>query len=155
MGDDGDFGYRPLLAALTDTLAELRAEGFISTDEVQRMSLPIVGRRAADFTAPSAPSGRLAQLTIEHVEVFDADDRFFNHYRIDHDAKVFGAQWASFCRFAVFGVLGDALDSGSTDPRRTVFFDRLEAGVAARLAAAPEQNRIPLAQLVLEKRRRR
>ncbi|TXI54258.1 SAM-dependent methyltransferase [Mycolicibacterium mageritense] len=154
LAEDGDFGYGPLLAALTDTLFELRTDGFLNDDEVQRMSLPIVGRRAADFVAPFAPSGRFERLTIEHLDVFDADDRFFNQYRTEHDAKVFGAQWASFCRFAVFGVLAEALDGGSADPRRTTFFDRLEAGVAARLSAAPEPTRIPLAQVVLEKRRR-
>jgi hypothetical protein len=147
--EDGDFGYRPLLSALTDTLSELVADGVISRDELARMSLPIVGRTAADFAAPFAPSGRFERLSIEHLEVFDAEDRFFSQYRIDHDAKAFGAQWAAFCRFAIFGVLAEPLD----DPgRHAVFFDRLETGVAARLAAAPEETRIPLAGVLLAKR---
>lgn len=147
--DDGDFGYRPLLSAVTDALRELVAVGLISHDELHRMSLPIVGRAAADFAAPFAPSGRFERLSIEHLEVFDAADRFFNQYRIDHDAKAFGARWAAFCRFAIFGALAAALDDRG---RHAVFFDRLEAGVAARLAAAPEQTRIPLAEVVLAKR---
>lgn len=149
LGDDRDFGYRPLLAALTDTLAELRTDEVISSDEVRRMSLPIVGRSAADFAAPFAPSGRFERLSIQHLEIFDADDRFFHQYQITGNATVFGAQWASFCRFAVFDRLAEAID----DPaRHAVFFDRLEAGVAARLSAAPEPTRIPLAHVVLEKR---
>ena len=34
-------------------------------------------------------------------------------------------------------------------PRRADFLDRLEAGVAARMAAHPEEMQIPLAQVVL------
>jgi hypothetical protein len=149
LAENGDFGYRPLLSALTDTLRELAADGVISRDELYRMSLPVVGRAAADFAAPFAPSGRFERLSIEHLEVFDAEDRFFNQYRSDHDAKAFGAQWAAFARFAIFNALAEALDDAG---RRAVFFDRLEAGVAARLAAAPEQMRIPLAEVVLAKR---
>jgi hypothetical protein len=149
LADDGDFGYRPLLLALTEALRELVADGVISSDELHRMSLPVMGRAAADFAAPFAPSGRLERLSIEHLEVLDAEDRFFNQYRTDHDAKAFGAQWAAFCRFSIFGALAQALDDAA---RRMTFFDRLEAGVAARLAAAPEQTRIPLAEVVLAKR---
>ena len=64
----------------------------------------------------------------------------------------FGAQWAGFARASVFPTLASALDGGRDDPRSAEFFDRLEAGVAERLAAAPEQMQIPLAQLVLVKR---
>lgn len=152
LGEDGDFGYRPLFDSIVDTLRELITDGVCSADEVQRMSLPIVGRGAADFTAPFAPSGRFEQLTIDHLEVLDAQDRIFDLYQIDRNAQAFGSRWAGFCRFAVFDVLGDSLDAGPE--RRTQFFDRLQAGIATRLAAAPERMRIPLAQLVLEKRRK-
>ncbi|MGV0744495.1 SAM-dependent methyltransferase [Mycolicibacterium sp. XJ870] len=152
LGEDGDFGYRALFGAIMDTLRELAANGVVRPDEMARMTLPLVGRRAADFAAPFAPSGRFERLSIDHLEVFDAEDRIFNLYRTDKDANAFGARWAAFCRFAVFGELGQAIDD---DPARlTQFFDRLEAGIASRLAAAPEEMRIPLAQLVLEKRPR-
>jgi salicylate 1-O-methyltransferase len=49
----------------------------------------------------------------------------------------------------VFPTLAAALDGGRTDPRRVEFMDRLEAGVATRMAAEPEQMQIPLAQVVL------
>ena len=45
-----------------------------------------------------------------------------------------------------------ALEGGRADPRAPEFVDRLEAGVAARMAAEPEEMQIPLAQLVLWKR---
>ena len=152
VGDDGEFGYRPLLGALTDTLDELAAQQFLTADELHRMCIPTVGRSKADFVAPFAPKGRFEQLEIEHLEVFDAEDRYWDQYRTSKDATAFGAQWAAFCRAAVFPVLAGALDTDPTQSRSTEFCDRLEAGIAERLAAAPEQMQIPMAHLVMVKR---
>ncbi|OBB13542.1 SAM-dependent methyltransferase [Mycolicibacterium setense] len=151
LDDDGDFGYRPLFRSVVGTLAELVTDGVVGTDEVARMSLPIAGRNAADFAAPFAPSGRFERLEIQHVELFDAEDRIFNAYRSDRNSTAFGIRWADFCRFTVFADLGAAL--GGTPDRLAVFYDRLHAGIAARLSADPEQMRIPIAAVVLEKRR--
>jgi hypothetical protein len=152
VGDDGEFGFRPLFGALLDTMTELRADGLITDDEAHRMCIPVVARRTEDFFAPFAPSGKFEQLEIDHLEVFDAEDRFWSQYQIDHDETAFGASWAGFLRASVFPTLASALDGGSDDLRATQFIDRLEAGVAQRLSAAPEQMQIPLAHLVLIKR---
>lgn len=78
IGDDGDFGYQPLLDATMNTLADLAARGLLTEDEVHGMSIPIVGRRARDFLSPFAPSGTFEKLKIEHLEVFDGEDRFWS-----------------------------------------------------------------------------
>ena len=152
--DDGEFGYRPMFAALLDALDELRGADLVTADELHRMCVPVVGRKKADFFAPFAPSGRFEQLEIDHLEVFDAEDRFWSQYQVDSDEKAFGAKWAAFVRASVFPTLATALEGGPDDDRVAQFFDRLEAGVAGRLAAAPEQMQIPLAHLVLIKRPR-
>jgi hypothetical protein len=152
IGDDGEFGYRPLFKGMLDELADLVALGLVTEDEVHRMCIPIVARRAADFRSPFAPKGRFEQLEIEHLEVFDAEDRFWTQYKVDHDAKAFGARWAAFARASVFPTLAAALGGGHADPRAADFADRLEAGLATRMAAEPEEMQIPLAQLVLWKR---
>ncbi|HYZ67695.1 MAG TPA: SAM-dependent methyltransferase, partial [Mycobacterium sp.] len=148
--DSGEPGFGPLLDAMMDALDELRADGLLTDDELHRMSIPMVGRRAADFLAPFAPSGKFERLSIEHLEVFDAEDRFWARYRVDKDAKAFGAQWAAFARASVFPALATAIDDES---RLATFLDRLEAGIATRLAAAPQQLQIPLARLELVKRK--
>ena len=150
--DEGEFGYRPLFASVLDALDEFRRDGLITEDEVHRMSVPVVARSEADFFAPFAPSGRFEQLEIDHLEVFNAEDRFWTQYQTDRDATAFGTAWAAFVRAAVFPTLAGALDGGRDDPRASQFVERLEAGVAQRLAAAPEQMQIPLAHLVLIKR---
>lgn len=153
IAENGEFGYRPLFAALMAELAELVSRDIITADELRAMSIPISGRTAADFATPFAPSGSLERLTIEHLEVFDAEDRFWRQYQKDKDSTAFGAQWGSFLRAAVFQTLAGAVGDGPTE-RRTQFCDALEAGLAARLAAAPEEMQIPMAQVVLHKKPR-
>lgn len=152
VGDDGDFGGRPLFRCMLAELADLVAQGLVTEDEVHRMCIPMVSRCAADFLSPFAPKGRFERVEIEHLEVFDVEDRFWAQYQVDHDAKAFGTQWAEFARASVFPTIASALDGGTADPRYAEFMNRLQAGVAARMAAKPEEMQIPLAQLVLWKR---
>lgn len=152
VGEDGEAGFRPLLTAMLDGLDELAADGLVTADEVARMCVPTVARCAEDFMAPFAPSGRFERLEIEHLEVFHAEDRFWARYRIDSDAHAFGARWAGFARASVFPALSAGLAEGEADPRIPALFDRLEAAVAKRLSAAPEQTQIPQAHVVLMKR---
>ena len=150
-GEEGEFGFRPLLSALMDTIGELTAGDLLGEDEAHRMCIPIVARSEADFRAPFAPKGRFEQLEIERLDIFNAEDRFWTQYQSGGDAKAFGAQWAAFLRASVFPTLASALEGGVADPRSPQIFDQLEAGVATRMAAAPAQMQIPLAHLVLTK----
>ena len=152
VGEDGEAGFAPLLAAMADALGELATAGLVTADEVARMCIPTVSRRAADFLAPFAPSGVFERLEVTHLEIVDAQDRFWTRYRADRNATQFGARWAGFARASTFSALLPALDGGPADPRVPQFYDRLEKGIAERLAAAPQQSQIPLAYVVLAKR---
>jgi hypothetical protein len=154
IGEDGEFGYRPLLTAVMETLAEFVGKGLVTADERRAMSIPTVGRRARDFLSPFAPSGTFEKLSIAHLEVFDAEDRFYDQYRVDKNAGSFGARWAAFARASVFPTLAAALAGGHQDDRRGHFVDELEAGIATRLTAEPQRMQIPLAQVVIEKKQR-
>ncbi len=149
--DDGDFGYRPLLEATVAELAGMAGEGMITDEEVRRMAIAAVGRSEADLTAPFAPKNRFSGLTIEDLEVFVAEDQYWTRYEKDRNADSFATGWTAFGRALVFPTLATALEGGLDDPRAAQFFDRLAAGVKARLAAAPEPFRIPLAKLLVVK----
>jgi hypothetical protein len=151
LDDEGEFGYRPLLDAIMAELAEMTRDGLIAEHEVSRMAIPMIARTPTDLTAPFVPKGRFEGLTIDHLEVFNADDEFWHRYESNRDAALFGARWAAFARASVFPTLAAALDGGRDDPRAASFFERLETGVAAQLAAAPQQLQIPLANVVLVK----
>ncbi|MET0454577.1 MAG: SAM-dependent methyltransferase [Mycobacterium sp.] len=148
IAEDGDFGYRPLLDATMATLTDLAARGVLDEDEVRQMSIPIVARRGRDFLSPFAPSGTFEKLSVEHVEVFDAEDRFWTQYKVHQKAAAFGRNWAAFLRASTFPALAAQL----AEERRAGFLDALTSGVAERLAAAPAEIRIPLAEIVIEKK---
>lgn len=149
--EDGQLGFGPVLDALMDTLAELAGTAALTAEEHGRMSVPIVGRTAKDFQSPFAPSGTFEKLSITHMELFDAEDRFWKLYQSDRSTDTFGTRWAAFLRASLFPTLALALDDTRAQTVKS-FLDALETGVAQRLAAAPVQIRIPLAQLVIEKK---
>ena len=152
LDEDGEFGYRAMNDALYAGLNDQVSGGLIHRDELRRMAIPLVARTEQDFRAPFSPKNRFEGLTIEHLEVFNADDRFWARFQSDGDAEVFGAQWAAFARAALFPTLVAALDGGVADLRAIEFVEQLEAAMTQRLASAPEPMRIPLASIVLAKR---
>jgi hypothetical protein len=149
--DDGSVGFATLLDAIAAALDEQARDGLLRRDEMARMTIPAVGRSETDLRAPFAPSGRFEGLTIDHLDTFAAEDRFWARFQSDADAAAFGAQWAAFARAALFPPLVHALDGGARDPRAGAFVGQLEAGVAGRLSSAPEPMRMSLALVSLAK----
>jgi SAM dependent carboxyl methyltransferase len=152
--EDGTSGFKALLDAIVATLDDQARDGLLSKDELRRMAIPTFARSEKDFRAPFAPSGRFEGLTIDHLETFNAEDRFWARFQTDNDAEAFGAQWAAFARAALFPFLAGALDGAVNDPRAVEFVNQLDNAVAERLSSAPEPMRIPLASVVLVKRER-
>jgi hypothetical protein len=149
--DDGKSGFQALLEAIVAALSDQARDGLLRQDELRRMAIPTFARSEKDFRAPFAPSGRFEGLTIEHLEMFNAEDRFWARFQTDHDAEAFGAQWAAFARTALFPALAGALDGGVIDPRAVEFIRQLQTAVAERLSSAPEPMQSPLASVVLVK----
>ena len=65
-------------------------------------------RRRTSWPRSRRPAGS-SGCPIEHLEVFNAEDRFWTQYQVDHDANAFGALWAAFVRASVFPTLATAL----------------------------------------------
>ena len=114
--------------------------------------------RSSRVQAERARNSPRRFLALENLEPLEREtgeasvvgDRIWEDYERTGDAKMFGAQWARFSRASVFLSLATGLHPGGA--RRTEeFFDRLEAGMAARLAAAPARTTIPLAGMALLK----
>jgi hypothetical protein len=149
--DDGSVGFTTLLDAIAAALEDQAHDGFLRPDELRRMVIPTVGRSEADLRAPFAPSGRFEGLTIDQLDTFAAEDRFWARFRSDQDADAFGAQWAAFARAALFPALTRTLDGGPKDPRAAEFAEQLQADVAERLSRAPEPMGMSLAVVSLAK----
>lgn len=145
-------GFAGLMAAILASLKRLIADGMLDAKELGRMAIPTVGRTEKEFLAPFAPSGRFEGLSVEHIDLFNAEDLFWSRYVIDRDAAKLGMAWAAFARAAIFPTLAAGLDGGVDDPRAGAVLEALQSGVATHLAQAPEQMTIPLAAIVLVKR---
>jgi hypothetical protein len=148
--DDGAAGYRPMFDAAWAGLRALVDEGLLDEDEAVQIGMPHFGRGAADLAAPFG-DGDFAGLTIEELDTFNSADEFWDDYQSDGDAAGFGARWAGIFAAGAFPSLATGLHSGPDDPRTAAILDRLETEVAGRLAAAPAQMRIPVANVVLTK----
>jgi hypothetical protein len=151
LDDAGEFGYRPLLAAMYAELEKMVADRFLRPEELGRMAIPTVGRSRADLAAPFGPARRFGSLSLESLDIFGGEDQVWARFERTGDAVAFGREWAAFSRASVFPTLATALDGGREDPRHPAFPNRLEAGVAARLAADPCPMTIPLAKMMLVK----
>ena len=149
--DQGEFGYGSLGDAMYRTLVEMVEGGFLLAQELQRMAIPTVGRTRADLLAPFGADGRFSGLEIEEIEVFFGEDRIWSEFEQHRNAQKFGARWAAFSRASVFPTLARSLDGGGTSARAAEFFERMETGMASRLAAKPEPMRMPLARMLLAK----
>ncbi|MCX2930899.1 SAM-dependent methyltransferase [Mycobacterium sp. CVI_P3] len=149
---DGSSGFETAFAAIMTALDRFVREGLVTADEMHHMSIPSTGRDEKDFRAPFAPSGRFEGLSIEHLELFNGEDRFWSQFCADKDATAFGANWAQFLRASMFPMLAAAVDADGD--RRRLFVEQLEAAVAEQLAATPTPMSIPLALVVLGKQRR-
>jgi hypothetical protein len=96
-------------------------------------------------------NARFAGLSVEHLDIFEGEDRIWDDFQRDRNAHKFGARWSAFSRASVFPTLAEALDGGLDDRRAPAFMDKLEAANAARLAEKPAPMIIPLASMVLVK----
>jgi hypothetical protein len=92
----------------------------------------------------------VAGLALASIEIFLGEDHIYEDYEKDGDADAFGQRWAAFVRASTFPTLAEALTGGG-EGRAQQFYDLLEARLAARLAASPGPNAIPLAKLLLVK----
>jgi hypothetical protein len=149
--DAGDFGYRAVVQAMYGALMSLAEEGIVHREDARRMAIPTFGRSRVDFMAPFGADGHFAGWTVEAMEIFAGEDRIWAEFEQSGDGRVFGARWAAFARASVFPTLAAELDRGPADPPAANFVDRLEAEMAARLAAVPEPTLIPLAKILLVK----
>ena len=147
-------GFAGLMQSLLAALGGLVTDGMLHAEELGRMVIPTVGRTEKEFVAPFAPSGRFEGLSVEQVELFEAEDLFWARYTADGEAAKLGTAWARFARAAIFPTLTTALDADRAAAEATAFVDALESEVAAHLSAAPLRMTIPLATVVLVKHRR-
>lgn len=144
----GEFGYRPVVEAIYGALQDLVAAGTVPAEEAAAMAIPTVGRSRADLMAPFA-GGRFHGLAVERIEIFEGEDRIWEDYAADSDARAWAERWTAFSRASVFPTLAARIGGADPAAGRADFMAGMTAGMVRRLEPAPQRVRIPLARMVL------
>lgn len=126
---------------------DMADDGLLSSAELRRFTLPVGGRWTADLEAPFE-GGAFRGLTLEHAEVVEAPDPFWDEFLETGDAAQLGRRWAGMLR-AVSSPLAAA--AFASRPERAPLVDELFHRLESRIAAAPQRGLHFLAIAVIRK----
>ncbi len=140
-------GWEWLGGELWAAVLDMGRAGLLSEQEQLRITLPTAGRSLSDIQAPFAEQGHFEGLQLEHAEIIEGPDPFWDDFRETGDAAHLGRCWANMMR-AVFGpTIMAAIDP---DRDRGALVEEFFARFAARVSAAPRRNEHFFAVVVLD-----
>jgi hypothetical protein len=154
LADDGLSGLENIMDQANAVLAEMVADGAITTEERARMVLGSYPRRNKDLLAPFEHDGQFQHLTVEAFEMSELPDAAWTDYEQNGNSEALVTSHARFFRSIFMPSLGSALArvrSGDGEAVR-IFGDRLEAGLKLRLANQPTPMHSFVQTIVLAKR---
>jgi hypothetical protein len=149
--ETGHTGYESLFDQLYGALLDLAEARLITQRELRRMAVATFARSREEWCAPFAEDGQFAGLALEEFQIFDAEDPLWADFVRHRDAGALAARRAALFRAFAFPSLATGLDGGLESPRAGEFVARLEAAMASRLAAAPDQDMKPMGCMLLVK----
>ena len=130
-------GFLDLLDQANIVLAEMMAEGSITSDERARMALGSYERERRDLLAPFDTEGRFRQLIVKHCETLVPVDAAWVNYQHNGDKEILATTRTQFFRSTFMPSLASAL-AVSSDVRVVCDFgNRLEAGLRQRMNDRP------------------
>jgi hypothetical protein len=132
-----EHGWKWPSTALWEAASQMADEGLVSQGELTRLTIPVYGRTVADLEAPFA-GGAYFGLTLEHVEVVEGPDPFWETFQETGDADQLGRQWAAMLRAVSSQIVAEAF---AARPQRDALIDDLFARLARRMAATPQRHR--------------
>jgi hypothetical protein len=134
LNDDGLSGFEPLFRHANEALAEMVAEGAITTAERAGMVLGAYPRRRTELLAPFHSEGQFRGLTVEQCELLELPDATWAEYKRDADKKVLAMRHSQFFRSVFVPSLASAI---ADEGKRNLFADGLEQKLKRRLADQP------------------
>jgi hypothetical protein len=130
-------GFLDLLDQANIVLAEMVAQGAITSDERTRMVLGSHARTRRDLLAPFDAQGRFRQLIVKYCETLAPVDAAWVNYQHDRDKEILATMHTKFFRSTFVPSLVSAL--GGCGDERVVrdFGNRLEEGLRQRMTNRP------------------
>lgn len=141
-------GWRPFWGAFWRVLIEMKNEGRLSGDLLDAISMPIGARTIDDIKAPFANGGDFAHLRIEHLDMIDGPDPFWDAYLETKDTRRFGSSWSNMARAVVGPLISDAL---AGEMAKDLLLNEIFERFASKMAADPQRVAHCLAVVVLRK----
>lgn len=129
-------GWDWVSGELWQAALEMADDGLLSAVELERFNTPVYGRTLADLQAPFA-DGPFHGLVLDHAEVLEAPDPFWDEFQATGDAEQLGRRWAGMLR-AVCGPIAAA--AFATRPDVVLLADELFRRLALRVAARPQRH---------------
>jgi SAM dependent carboxyl methyltransferase len=130
-------GFLDLLDQASIVLAEMVAQGAITSDERARMVLGSYARTRRELLAPFAAQGTFRQLIVEHCETLVPVDTAWVNYQHDGDQEILATTYTQFFRSTFMPSLASALAGSSDAGVVREFGNRLEAGLRQRMTNRP------------------
>jgi len=140
-------GWDWVSGELWQAAVEMADDGLLSPVELERFNTPVYGRTLADLQAPFA-DGPFRGLGLDHAEVLEAPDPFWDEFQATGDAGQLGRRWAGMLR-AVCGPIAAAAFAARPDVGLLV--DELFRRLGARVAARPQRHQHFVAITVIGK----
>jgi hypothetical protein len=130
-------GFLDLLDQANIVLAEMMAEGSITSDERARMALGSYERGRRELLVPFDSKGRFRQLTVQHCETLVPVDTAWVNYQHDGDKDILATTRTQFFRSTFMPSLASALAGNSDERVVRDFGNRLDAGLRQRMINRP------------------
>jgi hypothetical protein len=154
LADDGASGLEPIFDQANVVLADMVAEGEITSEERSSMALGAHPRRNRDLLEPFAGHGEFQQLTVEELRMFEFPDAAWTDYQRDGDKKALAAKQALFFRAIFVPSLAAALARVRAGHAEALgaFGDRLEQRLERRLLGQPASTHSFVQVMVLARK---
>jgi hypothetical protein len=154
VADDGSAGLEPLFDNANAVLAEMVADGAITSDERSRMTIQVHPVRERDRFAPFERNREFQQLIVEGSQMFKVADSAWIQFELDRDREALAARRTLFLRSAFAPSLASALSPAraANGAAGAVFADQLEQRLKRRLMDHPEEMRTLVHTMVLAKK---
>jgi hypothetical protein len=145
----GLHGTESLQDHANDVLFEMVSEGFLNSDERERMVLTAHPKGLADLLAPFGASGNFEGLSVEYCDVAPGPDPVWDAFQGHGSPEQLATQHAAFFRITFGPTLASALEKSSGGNRVIAFYDRLERGIIERVANDPVEMRAVLGTMAI------
>lgn len=129
-------GFEWMAGHFWQSIVALREEGWLTAEETRRMTAPSAGRSLEQLAAPF-DKGRVPDLNLEHLTLFESPDPYWDEFQSSGDAERLGSQWANMMR-AANGPNFVAAVNASRD--HNAILNALVKTLSARIAADPQRS---------------